>query len=88
MPSLHANNDLFLASRYAFNDTQDTSILAGVVIDTKNNSTFFNIEAERRMGDNLNLELKIRALSNVDPEDTSFAFENDDYAQLTLSWYY
>jgi hypothetical protein len=83
-----ANNDLFLASRYAFNDIQDTSILAGVVIDTKNQSLFFNIEAERRIGDNLNLGLKIRALSNVDIDDTIFPFANDDYAQLTLSWYY
>jgi hypothetical protein len=83
-----ANNDLFLASRYAFNDIQDTSILAGVIIDTENQSLFFNVEAERRIGDNLNVELKIRALSNVDPEDTIFPFANDDYAQLTLSWYY
>jgi hypothetical protein len=83
-----ADNDLFLATRYAFNDIQDTSILAGIVIDTDNQSQFFNIEAERRIGDNLNVELKIRALSNVDPEDTIFAFENDDYVQLTLSWYY
>lgn len=83
-----ADNDLFLASRYAFNDSQDTSILAGVVIDTENETTFLNIEAQRRIGDNLNAELRIRALTNVDPEDVSIAFENDDYAQLSLSWYF
>jgi hypothetical protein len=83
-----ANNDLFLASRFAFNDSKDTSLLAGVVVDTETNSTFFNIEGQRRIGVNLNAELRIRALTNVDPKDLTYSFENDDYVELKLSWYY
>ncbi|MCF6289282.1 MAG: hypothetical protein L3J53_08635 [Proteobacteria bacterium] len=83
-----SDNDLFLATRYAFNDTQDTSILAGVVIDIENQTTFFNIEAQRRIGKNLSAELRIRALTNVDVNDIAYAFENDDYVQLLLSWYF
>jgi hypothetical protein len=83
-----ANNDVFLATRYAFNDTQDTSILAGVVVDVENNTTFLNIEAERRIGKNLSAELRIRALSNVDEQDIAKAFENDDYVQFTMSWFF
>jgi hypothetical protein len=83
-----SDNDLFLATRYAFNDTQDTSILAGVVIDIKNDTTFFNIEAERRIGKNLTAELRIRALTNVDIDDNAYAFENDDYVQIKMSWYF
>lgn len=83
-----SNNDLFLAIRYAFNDSQDTSVLAGVVVDTENHTTFFNIEAQRRIGKNLSAELRIRALTNVDENDIAYAFENDDYVQLLLSWYF
>jgi len=83
-----ADNDVFLAARYAFNDSQDTSILAGIVVDTENDTTFVNIEAERRIGDNLSAELRLRALTNVDESDTARAFANDDYVQLTLSWFF
>ncbi len=83
-----ANNDLFLATRYAFNDTQDTSILAGVVIDVENNTTFLNVEAERRIGKNLSAELRIRALTNVDEQDIANAFAQDDYMQLSLKWFF
>jgi len=83
-----ADNDVFLAARYAFNDSQDTSILAGIVVDTENDTTFVNIEAERRIGDNLSAELRLRALTNVDETDTARAFAKDDYVQLGLSWYF
>ena len=83
-----ADNDLFLATRLAFNDSQDTSILAGVVIDIENNSTFVNIEAQRRLAQNLSAELRIRVLTNVEPTDSIFAFANDDYVQLSLNWFF
>ena len=83
-----ADNDVFIASRYAFNDSQDTSILAGVVVDAENGTTFVNVEAERRIGDNLSAELRMRALNHVDEEDVAYGFANDDYVQLTLSWFF
>ena len=49
---------------------------------------FFNVEAERRIGDNLSIELRLRAFMNADPDELLYAFEHDDYLQLRLSWYY
>ena len=83
-----ADNDLFLATRLALNDSQDTSILAGVVIDTENDSTFVNIEAERRLAKNLSAKLRIRILTNVEPTDPTIAFAKDDYIQLSLNWFF
>ena len=83
-----ADNDLFLATRLALNDSQDTSILTGVVIDTENDSTFVNIEAERRLAKNLSAKLRIRILTNVEPTDPTIAFAKDDYIQLSLNWFF
>lgn len=83
-----ANNDLFLATRYALNDAQDSSILAGLVFDVENNTTFVNVEAERRIGENLSASLRIRALTNVDEQDIANAFAQDDYVQLSLKWFF
>ena len=42
------DNDVFVAARLAFNDIQDTAVLAGFSYDTDTGETFVNIEAERR----------------------------------------
>lgn len=83
-----ADNDVFVAIRYALNDLQDSSILIGVVVDTKNSTTFLNVEGQRRIGKNLIAELRIRALTNVDANDIVSAFKSDDYIQLSLKWYF
>ena len=87
-PSSQADNDLFMAARYALNDSNDSSVLAGVGIDIENNTTFINIEAERRFAKSLSAELRIRAFTNVDDKDLSVAFRNDDYVQLSLNWFF
>ncbi|MFK8012978.1 MAG: hypothetical protein AB8B80_13120 [Marinicellaceae bacterium] len=47
-----------------------------------------NKEAERRIGENLSAELRLRALTNVDETDSAYAFAKDDYVQLALIWYF
>ena len=66
----------------------DTSVLAGLSIDTSTQETFFNVEAETRLSDNLSAELRLRAFTNAEPGDLLHTFERDDYVQLRLSWYY
>jgi hypothetical protein len=82
------DNDVFVGTRLALNDASDTSVLAGMVIDTSTQELFFNVEAERRFGDNLSAELRVRAFGNSEPNEALYAFERDDYVQLRLSWYY
>ena len=81
-------NELFVGTRLALNDSDDTSVLAGVAVDLDTQELFLNIEAERRFGDNLSAELQLRTFMNAEPGDTLFAIERDDYLQFRLSWYY
>lgn len=87
-PPTGSDNDLFVGTRLALNDSDDTSMLAGVAVDLDTRELFLNIEAERRFGDKLSVELQLRAFMNAEPGDALFAVEQDDYLQLRLSWYY
>ena len=79
-----ADNDLFVGGRLALNGAQDTSLLAGVVVDMDTTETFFNIETERRFGDNVVLELRARAITDADLGETAYAFGRDGYIQWRI----
>ncbi len=87
-PLTLADHDLFLGGRLALNDAQDTALLAGVVVDMDTAETFFNIETERRFGDNVVLELRVRAITGADSGEPAYAFSRDDYIQLQLARYF
>ena len=82
------DNDVFVGTRLALNDAEDTSVLAGVAYDVDTGEIFLNVEAERRFGDSLSAELRLRSFAGAEPADASYSFERDDYLQLRLSWYY
>jgi hypothetical protein len=87
-PPTPFDDDIFIGARLALNDSSDTSLLAGAVIDTDTHERFLNVEAERRFGDNLTLDLRLRAFSNAAPSSLLDGFAQDDYLQVSLSWYY
>ena len=87
-PFTTADNDFFVGTRLALNDTQDTSLLAGVAFDTETGETFFNVEAERRIGDSISVELRARAFSGAGPQDLTYAVVRDDYVQVRLAKYF
>jgi hypothetical protein len=87
-PPTAFNNDLFVGGRLALNDASNTSVLAGFVADLETSEMFVNVEAERRIGDNLNVSLRMRAFVNSGAGETLNAFANDDYMQFRVSWYY
>ena len=87
-PLTLADNDLFVGGRLALNDAQNTALLVGVVIDIDTAETFFNIEAERRFGDNVVLELRVRAITGADLGEPAYAFRRDDYIQLQVARFF
>ena len=87
-PITVADNDIFVGTRLALNDTQDTAVLAGVAYDVDTGETFLNIEAERRLGENYVIELRARSFSGADPIDPTYTVARDDYLQLQLSRYF
>jgi hypothetical protein len=87
-PFTTSDNDIFVGTRLALNDIQDTSLLAGIAYDTITGETFFNVEAERRIGDSISLELRARAFSGAGPQDPTYAVVRDDYVQIVLAKYF
>ena len=87
-PLTFSENDLFVGTRLTLNDIQDSSLLAGVVVDTKTSETYFNLEAERRVGSNMVVQLRARVLTDASPGEPSYPISNDDYVQLQFSGYF
>jgi len=81
-------NDVFTGARLAFNDTQDTSMLAGISVDAEDQSLSMLIEAERRLGQNWTAELESRLFFNVDPGNLADALRDDDFLTFRLTRYF
>jgi len=82
------DDDVFVGTRFALNDSADTSVLAGAVIDSHTHEVFFNLEASRRFGERLLLDARVRAFGNSQAEDPGHWMSSEDYLELALSWYY
>ncbi len=82
-------NDLFIGSRIAFNDSHDTSILIGGITDLKSGSKIFSMEASRRFGNSWRLELEARIFGNIDKEEFILSnFRNDSFFKASVSKYF
>lgn len=82
------NNDVFTGSRLAFNDVQDTAVLAGIFADLDGRSKFFNVEASRRLGSTWKIEAEMRIFWDVEGSDPFFSIRRDDYIQVELARYF
>ncbi|MCK5284333.1 MAG: hypothetical protein KAJ86_01960 [Alphaproteobacteria bacterium] len=87
-PFTASDQDLFTGIRWAANDIQDTQILGGFNIDTSTHEIFYNIEAQRRIGDNYDLELSARFFAGSSANEDVYAFERDDYIQIRFARYF
>jgi hypothetical protein len=91
------DRDVFAGFRLTLNDTQSTQMLAGAVVDVRTGTTFWNVEASRRLYGNWVLEFEMRLftfLDDFDPmapltqQDAFSSFAQDDYIQFRLAWYF
>ena len=82
------DNDLAMGVRLSFNDIQSTEILAVAALDVDNSSSYFYLEASRRIGDAFKLSIEIRGVSNVDDQDPLSEFEADSYMQLEFGFFF
>lgn len=90
-------NDLSVASRWAFNDLGDTQALLGVTVDLESSETILSLEASRRLGETWTVLLEGRAFFGAEPLDEADPFNpankgasvaNDDYIELELTKYF
>jgi hypothetical protein len=87
-PATPFDDDFFVGARLAFNDVDDTEILAGAVVDRDTQATFVSIEFERRLTENMNLEVEARFFANVPESDLLYGIRRDDYLELRISTFF
>jgi hypothetical protein len=80
------DDDIFVGSRVALNNAQDTAVLFGVIVDANDGSIAGTLEAERRIGNHLFLELDARFFGNVADNNPLRFFKQDSYLGLRLSY--
>ena len=82
-------DDIFYGIRVAFNDTQDTAILAGGIHDLETNTNLFTIEGSRRFKKNFVVSLETRVFSGISEEERFLLFfKQDSLINLSVSKYF
>jgi len=66
-------NDLFLGFRYTFNDSADSSIIAGVIIDMQYQEQSYSFKYETRLFDVLSLKADYAYINPSQSEPTAYA---------------
>ncbi len=81
-------DDIYFGMRLAGNDIASSSLLAGLMVDTDNRSTFINVEASRRISEQWTLALETRFFVNIDRNDAFYYLKSDDYVGIELSRFF
>ncbi len=82
------DGDTFVGARLALNDVQSTQLLAGAVVDHGDGSIAALVEASRRVGSRLTLELEARLFPRTDPTGDLAAFDRDSFMNLRVAWHW
>ena len=82
------DNDGFVGTRLALNDTQDTTLLVGAVVDLEDGTVAARVEGERSLTNRLKLELESRLFGRVDPGNILRSFRNDSFLTVRVSLFF
>ncbi len=77
-------NDLFSATRLAFNDVQSTEITASFLSDVGRATRALALEFDRRISGQWSMHLEGVALLSVDRADLHYAMRHDSFIELNL----
>ena len=87
LPTIY-ESDIMGGLRLSVNDMDDSSILLGVIRDLDSGSTIIGIEASRRLGDSIRLNLDASFFVDMDFQDPAFSLARDDFVSLEVIWYW
>lgn len=86
--SARYDHEVFLGGRWALNDIANTQALGGVLLDTTGDGQTWSLEANRRLGDDWKLALRLRAFTGGDRNDPANVVQDADELRLTLERYF
>lgn len=87
-PESVINEDVFVGTRFSWNDLNDTSLLAGALTDIHDGSISFRIEAQRRIVESLTVEIEAQFFTHVDQDNPLATFEKDDSLAINIINYF
>ena len=77
-------NDFFFATRLAFNDVQSTEIVASILGDADRATRALFVELDRRISDQLSLNVEAIHLLSIDRADIHYDTRRDSFFDLKL----
>jgi hypothetical protein len=81
-------NDLFLGTRWVFNDVDGTEILAGMFLDLDHHGRLYNLEASRRIGNAWRASAELRLWQGYPATDPLYSLRADDHLLVELARYF
>lgn len=82
------DSELFVGFRTAFNDTSDTSLLGGLVIDLNTRSRAGILNFEKRLFQKLSLKVQVQTYSGTKPSELVLhQLRRDDSVRVSLNYY-
>jgi hypothetical protein len=82
------NNDLMTGFRLALNDPAGTEILAGIMKDMQLSTSIFSIEASRRIGERIKLNIEALLIADPAEEDPAYIFKQDNYIKIEAVYFF
>lgn len=82
------DNDIMAGLRLAVNDLDDSTVLLGVIRDVDYDSTIITVDASRRLGDSVRINLDAALFLDMDPNDPASSLSRDTSMKLELVWYW
>ena len=76
-------DDVFLGTRLALNDVNDTTVLIGAIIDRGDHGVMSFVEVQRRLWERWRLELELRLLDRV-KDEALLGLKNDSFLTARL----
>lgn len=86
--STFMQDDVFLGARWIWNDSDDTTLLVGVISDSESAEHVLRLEAETRLSNQFKLSLEAQVFSNIDSTSPLTSLKTDDVVQVQLAWYF
>ena len=83
-PPTLLDRDIFFGLRVGMNDIDDSTLLAGLVYDVKQQQQMFTLEGKRRVARHWSVELDAWLFNDADCAHLDFC--QDDYVQLQFVW--
>jgi hypothetical protein len=80
-------NDVFGGTRFAFNNTQDSQILAGAIFDLERKTWLYSVEASQRIKESWKIELEGRFFGNVSEREFIYFIRKDSFLKLAVNKY-